>query len=58
MSEPTLAPQEEVWIAVGLRKPHRVCSLEQTFGEFDTVMDAQTFLHLLLIGNPQLRKLA
>lgn len=51
-------PTVEVWIASGLRRRWRICSLDQTFGEFDELADAHAFLTLLVLGNPTYRRLA
>lgn len=48
----------EVWIAAGLRKPWRICSIERTYGEFDRLADAHEFIRLLVLGDPTLRRLA
>lgn len=49
--------REEVWVANGLRKPWRICSNGRAFGEFDRLEDANTFIHLLVLGDPSLRRL-
>lgn len=48
----------EVWIATGLRRRYRVCSMEETFGEWDSLPQAQAFMGLLLEGNPNMVRLA
>jgi len=58
MNEPTLVHQEDVWIASGLHRRFRVCSVGRTWGEFDSHGHAKAFLDLLVEGNPDLRELA
>lgn len=50
-------PVQEVWLAMGLHKRWRVCSIGRTFGEWDQLADAQVFLSLLVDGNANLRRI-
>ena len=50
--------REEVWIAAGLQRRYRVCSLERTFAEFEDAGRARLFIDLLIEGNPRLKELA
>lgn len=47
----------DVWIAAGLHRPWRVVSESRTYGEWDERGQAETFLELLVAGNPHLRRL-
>jgi len=44
----------EVWLCSGIEKPYRIASWHETYGEFDSVEDAQEFKRLLLEGNEDL----
>lgn len=54
---PEREERTEVWVASGLKLAYRVCSLQHTYGEFEKATDATAFLGLLLLGNPNLRRL-
>lgn len=47
----------DVWLAKGLHLPWRVCSIDHTYGEWENLAAAEQFLDLLVVGNPDLRRL-
>jgi hypothetical protein len=50
-------PTVDVWIAHGLRRRYRVVSIGVTYGEFDELDEAERFIELLVLGNPDLARL-